>query len=102
LTHAAQKKWRQEWTLEATDELLNMLQDLGNTVSVRTVQGPLVEFTKQVKAEVGFARVVDARRPKLSVNLSPVTSDQPQEKPSNWTLPGGVLAMSAVIVMTSE
>jgi hypothetical protein len=38
----------------------------------------------------------------LSVNLSPVTSDQPQEKPNNWTLPGGVLAMSAAIVMASE
>ena len=102
LTHSTQKKWRQEWTREATDELLNMLLDLGNTVSVRTAEGPLAEFTKQVKGEVGVARVVDARRPKLSVNLPPVTSDQPQEKPNNWTLPGGVLAMSAVIVMASE
>ena len=101
LTHSAQKKWRQEWTLEATDELAHMLKDFGNTVSVRTVQGPLVEFTKQVKGEVGVARVVDARRPKLSVNLSPVTADQPQEK-SDWALPGGVLAMSAVIVLATE
>jgi len=101
LTHSAQKKWRQEWTLEATDELAHMLKDFGNTVSVRTVQGPLVEFTKQVKGEVGVARVVDARRPKLSVNLSPVTSDQPVDQ-SNWTLPGGVLAMSAVIVLATE
>ena len=101
LTHSAQKKWRQEWTLEATDELAHMLKDFGNTVSVRTVQGPLVEFTKQVKGKVGVARVVDARRPKLSVNLSPVTSDQPVDQ-SNWTLPGGVLAMSAVIVLATE
>jgi hypothetical protein len=78
-----------------------MLKDFGNTVSVRTVQGPLVEFTKQVQGEVGVARVVDARRPKLSVNLSPVTADQPQEK-SDWALPGGVLAMSAVIVLATE
>ncbi len=102
LTHAAQKKWRQEWTHQATDVLVHMLEDFGNAVSVRTVQGPLVEFTKQVKGEVGIARVIDARRPKLSANLSPVTADQPQEKPNNWTLPGGVLAMSAVIVMASE
>jgi len=27
LTHSAQKKWRQEWTREATDELLNLLRD---------------------------------------------------------------------------
>ncbi|NBY67473.1 MAG: hypothetical protein EBQ58_01225 [Betaproteobacteria bacterium] len=102
LTHAAQKKWRQEWTHKTTDVLAHMLEEFGNAVSVRTVQGPLVEFTKQVKGEVGIARVVDARRPKLSVNLSPVTADQPQQKPNNWTLPGGVLAMSAVIVMASE
>ena len=38
---------------------------------------------------------------KLSVNLDPVTSEQPQEK-STWTLPGGVLAMSAAIVMASD
>ena len=101
LTHSAQKKWRQDWTRETTDELARMLTDSGNSVSVRTVQGPLVEFTKQIKGEVGVARVVDARRPKLSVNLSPVTSDQPVDQ-SNWTLPGGVLAMGAVIVMASE
>jgi len=101
ITHSAQKKWRQEWTNQATEVLVHMLRDFGNTVAVRTLQGPLVEFTKQVKEEVGIARVLDARRPKLSVSLSPVTSDQPQEK-SNWALPGGVLAMSAVLVMASE
>ena len=101
LTHAAQKKWRQEWTQEATSELTQKLESGGNTVSVRVAHGALTELTKQIKGEVGAARVIDARRPKLSVNLDPVTSDQPQEK-SNWTVPGGVLAMSAAIVMASE
>jgi hypothetical protein len=68
---------------------------------VRTVQGPLAEFTKQIKGEVGLARVVDVRRPKLSVNLDSVTPEEAQEK-SNLNLPGGVLAMSAAIVMASE
>ena len=101
LTHTAQKKWRQEWTLEATAELTQKLESGGNTVSVRVAHGALTELTKQIKGEVGAARVIDARRPKLAVNLDPVTSDQPQEK-SNWTVPGGVLAMSAAIVMASE
>lgn len=101
LTHTAQKKWRQEWTQEATSELTQKLESSGNTVSVRVAHGALTELTKQIKGEVGAARVIDARRPKLSVNLDPVTSDQPQDK-SNWTVPGSVLAMSAVIVMASE
>lgn len=50
LTHAAQKKWRQEWTREATDELRNMLLDLGNTVSMRTVEGPLWSSPSKSKA----------------------------------------------------
>ena len=101
LTRTAQNKWRQEWTRENTEALVHLLDAVGHKVSVRTVQGPLAEFTKQIKGEVGFARVVDVRRPKLSVKLDPTAPDQPQEK-SNWTLPGGVLAMSAAIVMASE
>ncbi len=101
LTRTAQNKWRQEWTRDNTEALVQLLENLGNKVSVRTVQGALIEFTKQVRGEVGAARVVDARRPKLSVNLDPVTTDQPQEK-STWVLPGGVLAMGAAIVMASE
>ena len=101
LTHTAQKKWRQDWTKETTAELAQKLEGGGNTVSVRVAHGALSELTKQIKGEVGLARVIDARRPKLSVNLDPVTSEQPQEK-STWALPSGVLAMSAAIVMASE
>jgi len=101
LTHTAQKKWRQTWTQETTAEVVQMLEATGNQVSVLTAHGALVQLTKQIKGELGHARVIDARRPKLSVNLDPVTQDQPQEK-SNWTLPGGVLAMGAAIVLASE
>jgi hypothetical protein len=101
LTHTAQKKWRQEWTQDATSDLAHKLESGGNTVSIRVAHGALSELTKQIKGEVGIARVIDARRPKLSVDLDPVTSEQPQEK-STWALPGGVLAMSAAIVMASE
>jgi hypothetical protein len=101
LTYNAQKKWRQTWTQEATEEVAKLLALQGNTVSVRTAHGALVELTKQIKGEVGVARVIDARRPKMAVNLPPVTPEQPQEK-SNWALPGGVLAMGAAIVMASE
>jgi hypothetical protein len=101
LTHTAQKKWRQDWTQEATSELAQKLEGGGSTVSIRVAHGALSELTKQIKGEVGLARVIDARRPKMAVNLDPVTSEQPQEK-STWTVPSGVLAMSAAIMMASE
>lgn len=98
--HAIQQ-WRQDWTDKNTAALVQVLREFGNAVSVKTVNGPLTDYTQQLRNELGFARVVDARRPKLSVNLAPVTKEQPQEK-SNWALPGGFLAMSAFIVMASE
>ena len=101
LTQAAQKKWRQEWTQENTSGAVSLLEKFGHKVSVRTAHGALVELTKQVKGEVGEARVIDARRPKLDVTLAPVTQEQPQEK-SNWALPGGVLVMSAAILLGTE
>ena len=101
LTQTAQKKWRSEWTHQTTSEARELLESAGNEVSVRTAHGSLAELTKQLKGELGIARVIDARRPKLTVNLDPVTVEQPQEK-SNWALPGGVLAMSAALVMASE
>jgi hypothetical protein len=101
LSQHALKQWRQDWTDKNTAALVHVLKEFGNAVSVKTVHGPLADYTQQLRNELGFARVVDARRPKLSVNLAPVTKEQPQEK-SNWALPGGFLAMGAFIVMASE
>ena len=101
LTQAAQKKWRQEWTQTTVAEVVRLLETSGNSVSVRTAHGSLVALTKQINNEVGSARVIDARRPKLAVHRDPVTPEQPQET-SNWTVPSGVLAMGAAIVMVSD
>jgi hypothetical protein len=101
LTHTAQKKWRQDWANQATSDLVQKLESSGNMVSVRVAHGALSELSKQIRGEVGVARIIDARRPKLAVNLDPVKTDQPQEK-STWAVPGGVLAMGAAIVMVSE
>ena len=101
LSRHALQQWRQDWTEQNTGALVQVLKDFGNAVSVKTVNGPLADYTQQLRNELGFARVVDARRPKLSVNLAPVTKEQPQEK-SNWILPSGFLAIGAFIVMASE
>ncbi len=101
LTQAAQKKWRQEWTQAAAAEVVRLLQASGNSVSLRTAQGSLVALTKQIKGEVGNARVIDARRPQLAAHRAPVTSEQPQET-SRWAVPSGILAMGAAMVMVSD
>ena len=101
LTQAAQKKWRQEWTRDAVLEVVTCLEQCGNKVSSQVVQGSLVELTQQIKRKMGAARVIDARRPKLAVNLEPVTPQQPQDKTS-WLVPGGIAALGAAIVMVSD
>ena len=101
LTQAAQKKWRHEWTRDTTAEIIDLLEKSGNSVSTQVAQGALGMLTQQIKRKVGAARVIDARRPKLAVNMDPVTHAQPQEK-SSWVVPGGVMAIGAAIVLASE
>ena len=101
LTQAAQKKWRQEWTRDAVSEMVSVLEKCGNQVSSQAVQGSLVVLTQQIKRKVGAARVIDARRPKLAMNLEPVTLEQSQSK-SSWLVPGGIAAIGAAIVMVSD
>lgn len=101
ITQTAQKKWRQEWTRDTLQEVVQLLEKYGNKVSTQVVQGSLVNLTQQIQLQVGAARVIDARRPKLAMNLQPVTAQQPQEN-SSWLVPGGVAAMGALIVMASD
>lgn len=101
LTQAAQKKWRQEWTRDTVSDVVSVLQKYGNQVSTQAVEGSLVVLTQQIKRKVGAARVIDARRPKLAMNLEPVTLTQPQSK-SVWLVPGGIAAIGAAIVMVSD
>ena len=101
LSRRALQQWRQDWTHKNTGALVQVLKEFGNEVSVKTVDGPLADYTRQLRNELGLARVVDARRPKLSVNLAPVTNEQPQEK-SHWVLPSGFLALGAFMVLATE
>ncbi len=101
LTRTAQKRWRQEWTQATAAEVVRLLETTGNSVSVRTAHGSLLAFTQQLKGELGPARVMDARRPKLAVDSAPVTPGQPHET-SRWAVPSGVLAMGAAMVMVSD
>ena len=101
LSQSAQKKWRQDWTQETTQEIATLLRQHNNQVFIKTAHGPLTEFTKKLSREFVSARVIDARRPKLTTNLHPVTEDQPQAK-SDLVVPAGILAIGASIAMVAD
>ena len=101
LSQSAQKKWRQNWTQETTQEIATLLKQHNNQVFIKTAHGPLTEFTKKLSREFVSARVIDARRPKLTANLHPVTDDQPQAK-SDLVVPAGILAIGASIAMVAD
>ncbi|MEY4016796.1 MAG: hypothetical protein RLZZ189_593 [Pseudomonadota bacterium] len=101
LSQSAQKKWRQDWTQETTQEIATLLKQHNNQVFIKTAHGPLTEFTKKLSREFVSARVIDARRPKLTANLHPVTDDQPQAK-SDLVVPAGILAIGASIAMVAD
>ena len=101
LSKPAQKRWRQDWTQEATQDIATLLRQHNNLVFIKTAHGTLSEFTKKLSREFISARVIDARRPKLTANLKPVTEDQPQTK-SDLVLPAGLLAIGAGIAMAAD
>jgi hypothetical protein len=46
--------------------------------------------------------VVDARRPKIGVDLEPVTHEQTPPRQSGWAFPGAVMGMGALLVLANE
>ncbi len=74
----------------------------GAQVTAGAGQGPLTELTQRLKMEHGAARVVDARRPKIGVDLEPVAPDVAPPGQSGWALPGAVVGMGALLVLANE
>jgi hypothetical protein len=101
LSQSTQKKWRHDWSQENTQEIASLLRQHNNQVFIKTAHGPLTEFTKKLSREFVSARVIDARRPKLTVNPHPVTDNQPQAK-SDLLVPAGILAIGASIAMVTD
>ena len=102
VSNAARENWRIRWTQALYEQLLPALRQRGDTVNTVIASGPLNQMTARLLDQFGQARVLDARRPKFGQDLAPVTADQPTSRRSQWTLPGSVAAMGAVLVLASE
>lgn len=102
VSHSARENWRAKWFAKVQAQLLPLLQRNGGQVTPVLARGSLTELTQQLQREHAVVHVVDARRPKIGVDLEPVT---PQPKPANssgWALPGAVVGMSALFVAFTQ
>ncbi|MEP6723533.1 MAG: hypothetical protein ABJA77_18980 [Variovorax sp.] len=102
VSHSARENWRAKWFSKALSELTPTLCRPGDQLTPLLANGRLTELTQQLKLEHGAARVIDARRPKIGVDMEPVAQDVPPAGHSGWALPGAVLGMGALLVMANE
>ncbi|CAN7405552.1 hypothetical protein LJR290_005488 [Variovorax sp. LjRoot290] len=102
VSHSARENWRSKWFAKVQEQLLPALRLEGGEVTPVLAKGPLAELTQRLKLEHGAAQVVDARRPKIGVDLEPVAPDVPSPGQSGWALPGAVLGMGALLVLANE
>lgn len=102
VSHSARENWRNKWLAKTQEQLLPLLQLEGGQVISVLAKGPLAELTQRLRMEHGAARVIDARRPKIGVDLEPVAPDVKSPSQSGWALPGAVLGMGALLVLANE
>jgi hypothetical protein len=102
VSHSARENWRSKWFAKTQEQLLPLLQVEGGQVSPVLAKGPLTELTQRLRMEHGAARVIDARRPKIGVDLEPVAPDVQPPGQSGWALPGAVVGMGALLMLANE
>jgi hypothetical protein len=102
VSNAARENWRIKWAEKLCDQFVPALRQRGDPVTTQIASGPLNRMTARLLEQSGQVRVLDARRPKFGQDLAPVTADQPTSRRSQWTVPGSVATMGAVLILASE
>jgi hypothetical protein len=98
----ARKHWRAQWFEEVQAQLRPLLQCQGSRVTPILAHGRLTDLTKRLRLEHGVARVIDARYPKIGIDLEPVAPDVAPPGQSGWALPGAVVSMCSLLMLASE
>lgn len=101
VSHSARENWRGKWLAKVQEQLLPILEAGGNEVTSVLAKGPLTDLTQQLRLTHGAASVVDARRPKIGVDLEPVAPDMTPAR-SGWAVPGAVASMGALLILANE
>ena len=96
VSHRARENWRDKWADKLFAQLLPGLTTGGSTVTTVLAKGPLAELTQQLQTELGAARVVDARRPKLDAAEPP---HMPPAHSLQGTVPGLLTGLGAWLAL---
>ncbi|GAA4359478.1 hypothetical protein GCM10023165_55620 [Variovorax defluvii] len=102
VSHSARENWRAKWFAKTQEQLMPLLLLEESRVTPVLAKGPLAELTQRLKMEHGAGRVIDARRPKIGVELEPVAPNVQPPAQSGWALPGAVLGMGALLMLANE
>ena len=102
VSHSARENWRGKWLEKTQEQLMPLLALESSQVTPMLAKGPLTELTRRLKLSHGAARVIDARRPKIGVDLEPVALDLQSPGKSGWAVPGAMLGMGALLVLANE
>jgi len=102
VSHSARENWRAKWFAKTVAEVTPVLCRPGDEITPSLASGRLTEFTQQLRLAHGTAKVIDARRPKIGVDMEPVAADVPPAGHSGWALPGAVAGMGALLVLANE
>ncbi|SEA26705.1 hypothetical protein [Acidovorax soli] len=84
VSHRTRENWRDKWAEKLFAQLLPLLPSGGGSVTTVLAKGPLPELVAQLQAELGAARVVDARRPRHDA------ATEPAPAPARLSFPGTV------------
>ena len=102
VSHSARENWRGKWFAKVQAQLVPLLEAAGDQVTPMLAGGSLTEMTQHLRQIHGMATVVDARRPKIGVDLEPVAPGQKPPAAPGWALPGAVVGMGALLVIAGE
>jgi hypothetical protein len=102
VSHSARENWRGKWFAKVQAQLVPLLEAAGDQVTPMLASGSLPELTQHLRQTHGAKTVVDARRPKVGVDLEPVATGQAPPAAPGWVLPGAVVGMGALLVIAGE
>lgn len=109
VSHSARENWRAKWADKLFAQLQPWLRAEGAPISTVLAKGPLPELLAHLQAEHGACRVVDARRPKLEQEASPLADAAPvaapvivRKPPRRWTVPGSLASLGLLFMLAAD
>ena len=98
---AAREAWRGKWCAELFAQVEPQLEGRGHRVTTHEAHKPLVDCVRELVAQHGAARVLDARRPKFGQPMEAATPGQP-DRDASWQVPGAVAGLGAMLVLAAD